>query len=151
QFAGEMGPRWDPWVVQASPYNPVSYGAYPEYGFHHERGLENPKTLVFQAPNLSLPEGWGANQFGQRLGLLSAIERQQRELEGHARIETFDRHRQQAISLPSEARVRRAFDVANDEPKTQDRYGRNAFGWSLLMARRLVEAGVSLVQVNLGN
>jgi uncharacterized protein (DUF1501 family) len=32
-----------------------------------------------------------------------------------------------------------------------DRYGRNAFGWSLLMARRLVEAGVGLVQVNLGN
>jgi uncharacterized protein (DUF1501 family) len=33
----------------------------------------------------------------------------------------------------------------------QDRYGRNSFGWSLLMARQLVEAGVSLVQVNLGN
>jgi uncharacterized protein (DUF1501 family) len=33
----------------------------------------------------------------------------------------------------------------------QDRYGRNSFGWSLLMARRLVEAGVNLVQVNLGN
>ena len=36
-------------------------------------------------------------------------------------------------------------------PKVQDRYGRNSFGWSLLMARRLVEAGVNLVQVNLGN
>ena len=35
--------------------------------------------------------------------------------------------------------------------KSQDRYGRNTFGWSLLMARRLVEAGVNLVQVNLGN
>ena len=37
------------------------------------------------------------------------------------------------------------------DPKLLDRYGRNAFGWSLLMARRLVEAGVNLVQVNLGN
>ena len=37
------------------------------------------------------------------------------------------------------------------DDKTQDRYGRNSFGWSLLMARRLVEAGVNLVQVNLGN
>ena len=36
-------------------------------------------------------------------------------------------------------------------PSVLDRYGRNAFGWSLLMARRLVEAGVNLVQVNLGN
>ena len=39
----------------------------------------------------------------------------------------------------------------NAEPKVLDRYGRHAFGWSLLMARRLVEAGVNLVQVNLGN
>src|SRR5262249_8468807 len=48
-------------------------------------------------------------------------------------------------------RTRQALDVTNAEPRVQDRYGRNAFGWSLLMARRLVEAGVNLVQVNLGN
>ena len=36
-------------------------------------------------------------------------------------------------------------------PQVQERYGKNSFGWSLLMARRLVEAGVNLVQVNLGN
>ena len=35
--------------------------------------------------------------------------------------------------------------------QTQERYGRNSFGWSLLMARRLVELGVNFVQVNLGN
>src|SRR5690606_31546787 len=44
-----------------------------------------------------------------------------------------------------------AFDVSGSDPKLLDSYGRNSFGWSLLMARRLVEAGVSLVQVNLGN
>ena len=47
--------------------------------------------------------------------------------------------------------MRTAFDVCNAEPKVQERYGRNSFGWSLLMAYRLIEAGVSLVQVNLGN
>src|SRR5205807_5425075 len=47
--------------------------------------------------------------------------------------------------------VKHAFDVTRAEPRVQDRYGRNQFGWSLLMARRLVEAGVSLVQVHLGN
>jgi uncharacterized protein (DUF1501 family) len=41
--------------------------------------------------------------------------------------------------------------VHNADPKVLDRYGRNAFGWSLLMARQLVEAGVTLIQVNLGN
>ena len=44
-----------------------------------------------------------------------------------------------------------AFDVTRADDKTQDRYGRHVFGWSLLLARRLVEAGVNLVQVNLGN
>ena len=51
----------------------------------------------------------------------------------------------------TDPRVRAAFDVLDAEPKVLDRYGRHAFGWSLLMARRLVEAGVNLVQVNLGN
>ena len=39
----------------------------------------------------------------------------------------------------------------NSPPEQLDRYGRNTFGWSLLLARRLVESGVRLVQVNLGN
>src|SRR5205823_4311600 len=55
------------------------------------------------------------------------------------------------VSMLTDPRTRQALDVTNAEPKIQDRYGRNAFGWSLLMARRLVEAGVNLVQVNLGN
>jgi hypothetical protein len=50
-----------------------------------------------------------------------------------------------------EGRVHRALDVHAADSRLQDRYGRNSFGWSLLMARQLVEAGVSLVQVNLGN
>src|SRR5204862_2463469 len=53
--------------------------------------------------------------------------------------------------LLTNTRVRKAFDLNHADPKDLDRYGRNAFGWSLLMAARLVEAGVNLVQVNLGN
>jgi uncharacterized protein (DUF1501 family) len=151
QFAGEMGARWDPWVLAASPYNAVSYGAYPEYGFHHERGAENPKDLLFQAPSLSLPEGLDRDRVGTRIDLLAAVEEQQHRLDGAAEAENLDRHRQQAVALLTDAKVRRAFDVKHADARTQDRYGRNAFGWSLLLARRLVEAGVSLVQVNLGN
>jgi hypothetical protein len=51
----------------------------------------------------------------------------------------------------TQKRVRDAFDVTRSDPRLLDRYGRNSFGYSLLMARRLVEAGVNLVQVNLGN
>ena len=48
-------------------------------------------------------------------------------------------------------RVKQAFDVVNAPASELDRYGRHSFGWSLLMARRLIETGVSMVQVNLGN
>jgi uncharacterized protein (DUF1501 family) len=58
--------------------------------------------------------------------------------------------RQQAISVLADARARRAFEVEKADPGTVARYGRNKFGLSLLMAYRLVEAGVNLVQVNLG-
>ncbi len=146
-----MGSLRDPWFVEACRFNAASYGAWPEYGFHFERGGENPDGYTFQAPNLSLPEGLAGARFEKRLALLSEVGRQRAELERLAANESFDRYRQNAISLLSDASVHQALDVVNAEPGVLDRYGRNVFGWSLLMARRLVQAGVSLVQVNLGN
>ncbi len=151
QFGGLMGNRRDPWFVEASPFNPETYGAYPDYEFHFVRGRERSKNLQFQSPNLSLPQGLTRSRLADRDSLLGLLEAQRRELDRAAEVETFDRHRQAAISLLTEPRVQRAFDVHRADPQTLDRYGRNAFGWSLLMARQLVEAGVALVQVNLGN
>lgn len=151
QFAGQMGRRRDPWFVEASPFNSTTYGAYPEYEFHHARGRESRDGLVFQAPNLSLPEQLSSSRLDRRMDLLECIENQRRDLERFAQAEDFDRYRQGAISLLTDPKVKQAFDVVNADAHIQDRYGRNSFGWSLLMARRLVEAGVNLVQVNLGN
>src|SRR5262249_40836856 len=150
-FAGEMGPQRDPWVIEASPYEPAAYGAYPEYEFDHQQRPMPALKRVFQAPNLSLPEGLTRHRFGRRLDLLQLVDRQRHDLERTASAEHFDRFRQGAVSMLTDAKVRQAFDVVHADGKTLDRYGRNAFGWSLLMARRLVEAGVILVQVNLGN
>ncbi len=150
QFAGMMGSRRDPWFIEAAPFNAKTYGAYPQYEFHHERGREDTK-LPFQAPNLTLPQGLSPQQFTSRLALRRLLDGQRRELEAAASVEHFDRDRQNAISLLADARTQAAFDISRADDKTLDRYGRNSFGWSLLMARQLVEAGVSLVQVNLGN
>ena len=150
QFAGQMGSRRDPWFIEASPFHNTSYGAFPEYKFdHQERG--NDDNRVFQAPNLSLSHGVTQRAFSQRVGLLQQIERQRNHLDAHAHVEEFDRYRQGVISLLNDPQVKQAFDVTRAEPAVQERYGRNSFGWSLLMARRLVEAGVNLVQVNLGS
>ena len=151
QFAGEMGSRREPWFIDASPFNSETYGAFPEYEFHHARGGEKSKSLLFQAPNLSLPDALTQGRLANRLELLKGIDHQRVQLQAAATTEKFDRHRQSAISLLTDQQVRRAFDVTAASDAELDRYGRNSFGWSLLMARRLVEAGVNLVQVNLGN
>lgn len=150
QHAGEMGSQHDPWLFEASPFHNRAYGAYPEYSFDHQsRGQADDR--VFEAPQLSLPEGLGMREVGGRLKLLKTLNQQQKSLDHAAQVTNFDRMRQDAVSLLTETRVHQALNVTRADDKTQDRYGRNSFGWSLLMARRLVAAGVNLVQVNLGN
>jgi hypothetical protein len=151
QFAGMMGPAREPWFLEASPFNGHSYGAYPEFEFDHQTDEKRVEGLKFQAPNLALPEGLTRGRLGRRIDLLGHVEEQRRDLERFAQIENFDRYRQGAISLLTDERVQQVFDVVNADAALLERYGRNSFGWSLLMAKRLVEAGVSLVQVNLGN
>ncbi len=150
QHAGEMGSQHDPWLFAASPFHNAAYGAYPEFSFdHQERG--KPDARIFESPQLTLPEGLGMREVTGRLELLKTLRQQRVGLDRSAQVAQFDRLRQDAVSLLTESRVHEALDVTNADAKTQDRYGRNSFGWSLLMARRLVSAGVNLVQVNLGN
>mgnify|MGYP006284158871 CR=1 FL=1 len=53
QFAGEMGHRRDPWFIDACPFNSETYGAHPEYEFHHAHGGVKTPGLQFRAPSLS--------------------------------------------------------------------------------------------------
>jgi len=151
QFAGEMGPTRNPMFVNYARFSSTAYGAWPEYGFHHASGRQNPKDMTFEAPNLALPQDLNAARFNERLDLLKSIGHQQAELERVAHDVDFDRHRQAAIALLADRRTQQAFNITDADPKVLDRYGRNTFGWSCLIARQLVEAGVSLIQVNLGN
>ncbi|MBM3995249.1 MAG: DUF1501 domain-containing protein [Planctomycetes bacterium] len=153
-YGGMMGRRRDPLFIEASPYgNPMWRGAYPEYTFPNSQRHtpSTPDDRVFQAPNIALSPGVNGNRLAGRLDLLRQVDEQRQTLERGATTQSFDEHRQNAISLLADPRVRRAFDVTNADARTQERYGRNSFGWSLLMAFRLVEAGVNMIQVNLGN
>jgi len=98
-----------------------------------------------------LPQGLTTKDLMDRNALLNLLKKQRAGLEHAAAVESFDLHRQAAISLLTDSEMQSAFDVHSAPARDLDRYGRNAFGWSLLMARQLVERGVSLVQVNLGN
>jgi uncharacterized protein (DUF1501 family) len=150
QFGGQMGPHRDPWFIEASPYHNTSYGAFPTYKFdHQERG--NADDRVFQAPSLTLPQGLDGLRLRNRKELLTTLQDQREELDRTATAAQFDGLRQRAISLLTDMKVTQALDVTRADDRIQQRYGKNSFGWSLLMARRLIECGVNLVQVNLGN
>jgi uncharacterized protein (DUF1501 family) len=151
QFAGVLGSAHDPWFLEISPFEPRAYGAYPTFEFDHQQRPYTPRRTRFEAPDLRLPEGLGAGRFAERMRLLAEIDGQRRVLDRAAASRPLDEHRRAAAALLTDPRVRDAFDLDKTDRPTLDRYGDNAFGWSLLMARRLVEAGVRLVQVNLGN
>ncbi len=154
QGAGMMGPGRDPWFIEASPFHGDTCGAYPQYAFQHQNptpGKPMRTGIPFAAPNLSLPPGLDGERLGRRGDLLRAIGQQQTALLQAAETQQFDRFRHLANNLLADPRTQRAFDVHSADARLLDRYGRHSFGWSLLMARQLIEAGVSLVQVNLGN
>jgi hypothetical protein len=146
-----LGKDADPWFLDCSPYNPTSYGAYPEYLFHHAKGpIENP-ALAFRPIDLRIPQSLMDGRLLDRIALRRQLEAQRAWLDRSADDRSFDRYRGMATSLLLDPSVSSAFDISRADPALRERYGENSFGWSLLMAARLVEAGVSLVQVNLGN
>ena len=148
QFAGELGHRHDPWLIQAS-HNCAGYGACPNCFDHQRRPHEHVGTPVFQPPVLRLPEGLDPARMDSRRGLLDLVQGQQRQLDSAA-SQHLDQHRASAMSMLTSSRIRAAFDLTNESHQMQEAYGRNLFGYSCLLARRLIEVGVSMIQVNLG-
>jgi len=149
QYACRLGKRWDAWHLDIAANCPLGNGACPDCFRFDEDHFEHAAATIFDTPFLTLPEG-GQQRLEGRLGLLGGIEDQLRALDLRSEVQEFDRNRSQALSVLAEPRVRSAFEVESADPQILDRYGKNKFGLSLLMARRLVEAGVNLVQVNLG-
>jgi hypothetical protein len=150
QFAGIAGKRREPWFLDCAPYNAANYGAYPEYLFHHREGPKE-QPLYFRAPNLSLPEWLSGGRLRDRLSLSKELTGQRAQLASAGEAGGHDRYWEMATTLLTDGQIADAFDVTNAPLKEQERYGRNSFGWSLLLASRLVQRGVRLVQVNLGN
>jgi hypothetical protein len=85
-----------------------------------------------------------------RRSLLGRLDRQLGSLGGDPRIAQLEGYRQRAFTLLTSAETRRAFNLARETPRLRERYGRHKYGQSLLLARRLVEAGVRLVTVYWG-
>jgi uncharacterized protein (DUF1501 family) len=120
QHAGFLGPKHDPWQIKKDPNAPD-----------------------FRDESLSLPVGFSVERLDRRRTLLE-------EIAGKSPRASIDAQRDLAFSLLVSGKVSKAFDLSSEDPKVRDRYGRHTFGQSILLARRLVQAGVPIVQVNLG-
>lgn len=109
---------------------------------------EDPNLPTFAVQNLSaLPEL--AGRIGDRTQLLGSLDQFRRELDLTGAMDAMDQYGQQAIDLVSSERARLAFDIQREPASLRDRYGRTEWGQRLLLARRLVEAGCSFVNVEL--
>lgn len=102
--------------------------------------LDNPSSDSFRVTHFDPPDGVSADRLKQRFDLLQTVGH-------HQQPSNWDRFHERARDLVSSSRAREAFDLTLEPDSVRDRYGRNPLGQYLLMARRLIEAGVRLVTV----
>lgn len=109
----------------------------------------NPSLPAFRLTGLDPREGVSLDRLKERRELLGRLTAMPNSIaESHRQVAELIRQRRQAFSILEDQRVARAFDLTTEASVMRDRYGRTKFGQSLLLARRLVEAGVSLITVN---
>jgi hypothetical protein len=105
----------------------------------------------FKVPNLSLLEGIDANRLQDRAALLAGFDASRRLYDDGGLAEAMDRFGRQAFDMVSSGDARAAFDITQEADATRDRYGRTDFGQNMLLARRLVERGVTFVTVRISS
>ena len=124
QYGGFLGSIHDPFVIEGDPngkdYNPLS---------------------------LKLTDGLTPGRLADRISLLGQLDEAAHRLEKQ-HGEKMDALRQSAFELIVDGRVRKALDLEREPAAVRDRYGRTKIGQSLLLARRLIEAGVRFVSCN---
>jgi hypothetical protein len=124
-YAGFLGARHDPLEIEAAG---ESKGG-PAHSMTLQAELDERRLLA-------------------RRGLLSVVEEQDRRFEADPTGQGYNEFREQAFSMLSAAKAKDAFNLDLEDDRTRDRYGRTEWGESILMARRLVEAGVRLVTIS---
>lgn len=122
------------------------YAAYLGRGMNPFITDSDPNAPGFRVRNLNLPGDLPIERLEDRKYLRDSLDAHR--LAADERAATLDPHVQRAFSLLTSKNAADAFDIAAEPAKVRDRYGRHTFGQSALLARRLIEAGVTFVTVN---
>lgn len=125
QFAAKLGVEHDPFYINGS--------------------LDQP--LSFQAPSLVLEGDMNASRMQQRSNLLGTLDTSRKKFERYAESQQWRQHQKRGMDLLLSTQTLTAFDVASESEEMRQRYGQTVNGMSLLLARRLVEAGVPFITV----
>lgn len=126
--------------------NIFHYATYLGGGHNPFITNSDPNSADFRVRNLSLASGLTFDRLESRRSLLKTIDQYRRRADG-GMIDMSD-HQQSAFQLLTSRGVRDAFDLSQEPARLRDQYGRHTFGQSALLARRLVERGVTFVTVN---
>jgi hypothetical protein len=107
--------------------------------------LGDPSAKDFEVPDLSLPKSISTERIADRRSFLKVVDdlyRRRVESAEHASLDSFTEQALKMLLTPS---VKEAFDLSKESDKTKEAYGSHRFGQSVLLARRLVEAGSRFV------
>ena len=148
----EFGPRksMPPYVCIPGVPNEFAGSGYLSSAYGPFAVGSDPADANFQVKDLVLPGGLTAEQFAKRKTLLQKVDAHFRALEKSDALDAMDTFYQRAYALISSAEAREAFNLKAEPDKMKDAYGRNAAGMRMLLARRLVEAGVRMVSLTYG-
>jgi uncharacterized protein (DUF1501 family) len=127
QHAGFLGPRHDPWQI-----------------------VGDPNKRDFRVDALSLAQGVELARLENRQALLADLNVQQRGMIEASECRRLSDEQRLAFTMLTSSKLTRAFELDHEPAEVRDRYGRHSYGQSLLLARRLVEVGVPVVQANMG-
>jgi hypothetical protein len=109
----------------------------------------DPSVSRYRRPDFLLPVGLSSSRLKRRHDLLRGVDEVVRKAECSGLIEEFDQVQQRAFDIITGSEVRRALDLSAEPDALRDKYGRHLYGYGALLARRLVEAGVTFITVNL--
>ena len=138
-YGGYLGSQYDPLFTVCDPK--IAREPKDDYDGVEAIGFPTPPSLE------ALPE-LTANRFHRRKSLLEQFDTGLASIENSGATERMNKFKRQAFSLLSSSKTRAAFDIEGEIAEMRDRYGRNIWGSSCLIARRLVEAGSTFITVH---
>jgi len=147
----KQGPRTNPLPRYVGVQPPTSYTgpAYLGEAYSPFAVKGDPNKPDFVVPNIGLSDASEVKHLGRRATLRQNLDTLDRAFDRAGELGALDEFETQAMTLLTNSKTKEAFDLSQEDDKTRDRYGRNSWGQQLLLARRLVEAGVDILTSSL--